>query len=75
MLKRLVGVITVKNNWAVQSIGYKKYLPLFMKHISMNSISEIYRKMQLCLRFGIRSRMYFDVRFTVGIWVSKKYTV
>ncbi len=24
--------------------GYKKYLPLFMKHISMNSISEIYRK-------------------------------
>ena len=28
MLKRLVGVITVKNNWAVQSIGYKKYLPL-----------------------------------------------
>ncbi|MFT5211438.1 MAG: cyclase [Flavobacterium sp.] len=28
MLKRLIGVITVKNNWAVQSIGYKKYLPL-----------------------------------------------
>lgn len=28
MLKRLIGVITVKDNWAVQSIGYKNYLPL-----------------------------------------------
>lgn len=28
MLKRLIGTIVVKNNWAVQSIGYKKYLPL-----------------------------------------------
>lgn len=28
MLKRLIGVITVKENWAVQSIGYSKYLPL-----------------------------------------------
>lgn len=28
MLKRLIGTIIVKNNWAVQSIGYKKYLPL-----------------------------------------------
>ncbi len=26
--KRLVGVITVKNGWAVQSFGYRKYLPL-----------------------------------------------
>ena len=26
--KRLIGVITVLNGWAVQSIGYKKYLPL-----------------------------------------------
>lgn len=28
MLKRLVGVITVKDGWAVQSIGYKTYLPM-----------------------------------------------
>lgn len=28
MLKRLVGVITVKDGWAVQSIGYGRYLPL-----------------------------------------------
>ncbi len=29
MLKnRLVGVITVKNGWAVQSFGYQRYLPL-----------------------------------------------
>jgi cyclase len=26
--KRLIGVVTVLNGWAVQSIGYKKYLPL-----------------------------------------------
>jgi imidazole glycerol-phosphate synthase subunit HisF len=26
--KRLIGVITVKNGWAVQSIGYQRYLPL-----------------------------------------------
>ena len=28
MLKRLIGVITVKDGWAVQSFGYKRYLPL-----------------------------------------------
>ena len=26
--KRLIGVVTVKNGWAVQSFGYQKYLPL-----------------------------------------------
>ena len=26
--KRIIGVITVLNGWAVQSIGYKKYLPV-----------------------------------------------
>lgn len=26
--KRLVGVITVKNGWAVQSFGYQRYLPI-----------------------------------------------
>jgi len=26
--KRLVGVVTIKEGWAVQSIGYKRYLPL-----------------------------------------------
>lgn len=26
--KRIVGVITVKDGWAVQSIGYRRYLPL-----------------------------------------------
>jgi len=29
MLKnRLIGVVTVKNGWAVQSVGYRRYLPL-----------------------------------------------
>lgn len=28
MLKRLIGVITVKNDWAVQSFGFNRYLPL-----------------------------------------------
>ena len=26
--KRLIGVITVRNGWAVQSFGYRRYLPL-----------------------------------------------
>ncbi len=26
--KRLVGVVTVRNGWAVQSFGYRRYLPL-----------------------------------------------
>ena len=26
--KRLVGVVTIKDGWAVQSIGYRRYLPL-----------------------------------------------
>lgn len=26
--KRLVGVVTIKDGWAVQSMGYKRYLPL-----------------------------------------------
>jgi cyclase len=26
--KRLIGVVTVKNGWAVQSFGYQRYLPL-----------------------------------------------
>jgi imidazole glycerol-phosphate synthase subunit HisF len=43
MLKRLVGVITVKNNWAVQSIGYKKYLPIGRPEI----IAENYDRWQL----------------------------
>lgn len=43
MLKRLIGVITVKNNWAVQSIGYKRYLPLGRPEI----IAENYDRWQL----------------------------
>lgn len=31
--KRLIGIITVLNGWAVQSIGYKKYLPIGRPHI------------------------------------------
>jgi cyclase len=26
--KRLVGMVTVRDGWAVQSIGYARYLPL-----------------------------------------------
>ncbi len=43
MLKRLIGVITIKNNWAVQSIGYKKYLPLGRPEV----IAENYDRWQL----------------------------
>lgn len=35
--KRLVGVITVKDGWAVQSIGYRRYLPLgHAQHLAEN---------------------------------------
>lgn len=43
MLKRLVGVITVHNDWAVQSIGYEQYLPLGRPEI----IAENYDRWQL----------------------------
>lgn len=43
MLKRLIGVITVKDNWAVQSIGYKRYLPLGRPEV----IAENYDRWQL----------------------------
>ena len=36
MLKRLVGVITIHNDWAVQSIGYQQYLPLGRPEITEN---------------------------------------
>ncbi|MFN8967222.1 MAG: HisA/HisF-related TIM barrel protein, partial [Pseudanabaena sp.] len=26
--KRLIGVVTIKDGWAVQSFGYQRYLPL-----------------------------------------------
>ncbi|WP_395054831.1 HisA/HisF-related TIM barrel protein [Polaromonas sp.] len=26
--KRLIGVVTVRNGWAVQSVGYRRYMPL-----------------------------------------------
>ena len=43
MLKRLVGVITIHNDWAVQSIGYQQYLPLGRPEI----IAENYDRWQL----------------------------
>ena len=43
MLKRLIGVITVKDNWAVQSIGYKRYLPMGRPEV----IAENYDRWQL----------------------------
>ena len=43
MLKRLVGVITVHNNWAVQSIGFENYLPLGKPEV----IAENYDRWQL----------------------------
>ena len=43
MLKRLIGVITVHNNWAIQSIGFKNYLPLGKPEV----IAENYDRWQL----------------------------
>ncbi len=44
--KRLIGSIVIKNNWAVQSFGYKKYLPLgnpisLVKNLNRWGVDEI----------------------------------
>ncbi|MCX8477975.1 MAG: HisA/HisF-related TIM barrel protein [Sphingomonas sp.] len=36
--KRLVGVVTVKDGWAVQSIGYRRYLPLGRPEILVENL-------------------------------------
>lgn len=36
--KRLIGVVTVKNGWAVQSFGYKRYLPLGKPEILLENL-------------------------------------
>ena len=36
--KRLVGVVTVRNGWAVQSIGYRRYLPLGRPEIACQNL-------------------------------------
>ncbi len=38
MLKRLIGVITVKDNWVVQSIGYKKYRPIGKINVAVENL-------------------------------------
>ncbi len=38
MMKRLIGVITVKDNIAVQSFGYQKYLPLGKPEILVKNL-------------------------------------
>lgn len=36
--KRLVGVVTVKDGWAVQSFGYKRYLPLGRPEVAVENL-------------------------------------
>lgn len=36
--KRLIGVVTVKDGWAVQSIGYRRYLPLGRPEILVENL-------------------------------------
>lgn len=36
--KRLIGVVTVKDGWAVQSFGYKRYLPLGRPEILVENL-------------------------------------
>lgn len=36
--KRLIGVITVKDGWAVQSFGYKRYLPLGKPEVMIQNL-------------------------------------
>lgn len=36
--KRLIGVVTVKGGWAVQSFGYKRYLPLGKPEVMVQNL-------------------------------------
>jgi len=36
--KRLIGVVTVKNGWAVQSFGYRRYLPLGKPEVMVQNL-------------------------------------
>jgi cyclase len=36
--KRLVGVVTIRNGWAVQSFGYRRYLPLGKPEILIENL-------------------------------------
>ncbi|NQW57329.1 MAG: hypothetical protein HQ456_01335 [Polynucleobacter sp.] len=36
--KRLIGVVTVKNGWAVQSFGYHRYLPLGKPEVLVHNL-------------------------------------
>ena len=37
--KRLIGVVTVKDGWAVQSFGYRRYLPLGKPECLVNNLN------------------------------------
>ena len=36
--KRIIGVVTVKNGWAVQSFGYRRYLPLGKPEVLLQNL-------------------------------------
>lgn len=36
--KRIIGVVTVRQGWAVQSFGYKRYLPLGRPHVLLENL-------------------------------------
>lgn len=38
MIKRLIGVIAVRNGWAVQSFGFKNYLPLGKPEVMVENL-------------------------------------
>lgn len=40
MLKRLIGVLTVKNGWCVQSFGYARYMPLGRPEIMAENLDQ-----------------------------------
>ena len=38
--KRIIGVVTVKDGWAVQSFGYKRFLPLGKPEILAKNLDD-----------------------------------
>ena len=54
--KRIIGVVTVLNGWAVQSIGYRKYLPLGRPNIIAENLD----------RWGVDEIMIISIDRTIN---------
>lgn len=62
--KRLIGVVTVKNGWAVQSFGYNRYLPLGRPELLVENLDR-WGADEILLQCIDRSTMHLGPDFNV----------